>query len=221
MLNDLLKNHRFHPVVPKERQFGRALIVDLSPSSEIWQHVTEQHSFSDEMAQRAVAIEAQVVIGRYNEQRLIYQDTDNFAGQEHRTVHMGIDLGLPALTPIYAPYTAQVHSVANHNNDGDYGPTVILCHQLEGQNFYTLYGHLHWESVKALSIGQTIKTGEAFASIGTPEENGGWAPHLHLQVIKDMGKHHSDYPGVVDPKQLDFYLDNCPDPNLILGREDL
>ncbi|MGB2079834.1 MAG: peptidase M23, partial [Vibrio sp.] len=69
--------------------------------------------------------------------------------------------------------------------------------------------------------GQVIKAGQAFASIGTFDENGGWATHLHFQIIRDLEGRCDDYPGVVDPSQASFYLKNCPNPNLILGRDDL
>ncbi|OEF28179.1 peptidoglycan DD-metalloendopeptidase family protein [Vibrio rumoiensis] len=87
--------------------------------------------------------------------------------------------------------------------------------------FYTLYGHLAASSLNALHIGKTIKEGAVFATIGDVNENGGWASHLHFQIIRDMGEYLNDYPGVVDPNEADFYLKNCPNPNWILGRDDL
>lgn len=220
-LANTLRNHSFHPVIPQELQFGIGLIVDLSPNSDLWRNVTTTHHFADEIARQATAINAQIVIGRYAEQRLIYQDKANFSDSKNRTVHMGIDLGVPALTPVFAPLNGQVHSIANHQGDGDYGPTIILRHQLKGIAFFTLYGHLHQAAHAQLNIGDNIKSGDQFTAVGTTEENGGWAPHLHLQIIDDMGTNTDDYIGVVDPVELDFYTRNCPNPNLILKREDL
>ncbi|SMY33394.1 peptidoglycan DD-metalloendopeptidase family protein [Photobacterium andalusiense] len=216
-----LAAHCFHPVIPPALQFGNGLIVDLSPSSELWKNVTTNHSFADEIVRQATAIDAEIVIGRYAEQRLIYQDKANFSDSQNRTVHIGIDLGVAALTPVFAPLNGTVHSIANHQGDGDYGPTIILRHQLEGITFFTLYGHLHQAAHATLNVGDIITAGEQFTAVGTTAENGGWAPHLHLQIIDNMGSNKDDYIGVVDPAELAFYRNNCPNPNLILKRSDL
>ena len=220
-LISVLQAHQFHAVIPEPLQFGRGLIVDLSPTSALWQSVSANHSFADEIARQSTAMNAQIVIGRYAEQRLIYQDKANFNDSKNRTVHMGIDLGVPSLTPVFAPLDGKIHSMANHQNEGDYGPTIILRHQLKGIDFFTLYGHLHQAAHTQWHVGDHIQAGQQFTAIGTTAENGGWAPHLHLQIIENMGTNTDDYIGVVDPAELDFYLRNCPNPNLILKRSDL
>lgn len=220
-LVQLLTETEFLPLLDRELQFGPALIVDLTATGAIWQRVTPNHSFADEIAQQAQLMNAQMVIGRYAEQRFIYQDKDNFADSQQRTLHLGLDLGVAATTAIYAPLDGSIHSIANHQGDGDYGPTIILHHQLEGYSFYTLYGHLATACLSQHQVGDKIQAGEQFARVGTTQENGGWAPHLHLQIINDMGSYTDDYPGVVDPQEQTFYLNNCPNPNLILKRRDL
>ena len=217
----ILKNHQLHPVLESKYQFGKGLIVDLSPTSDIWNRVNEQHDFSAEIKRQVAEIGAVVEIGRYAEQRMIYQDTDNFLGSESRTLHIGIDLGIPAGNSVFAPLEGEVFGFANHQQQGDYGPTIILRHELEGYVFHTLYGHLAKSSLNNLQRGQFIKAGQAFATIGDSHENGGWASHLHFQIIRDMVEYQNDYPGVVNPIHASFYLKNCPNPNLILKREDL
>lgn len=220
-LESALQQHRCHPVILAELQFGPALIVDLSPSSEIWGKVNAGHDFSAEIKRQVAEIGAVLEIGRYAEQRMIYQDTDSFSDHQSRTLHIGIDLGIPAGNPVFSPLDGEIFGFADHHQQGDYGPTIILRHQLEGHTFHTLYGHLAKSSLTSLDIGQQIKQGEAFATIGHTDENGGWATHLHFQIIKNMDRYQNDYPGVVNPKEANFYLDNCPDPNWILGRNDL
>ena len=39
---------------------------------------------------------------------------------------------------------------------------------------------------------------------------------LHFQVMEEMHGKIGDYPGVVKKEDLDMYLKNCPDPNLLL-----
>ena len=99
---------------------------------------------------------------------------------------------------------------------GNYGPTIILEHQVENLTFYTLYGHLSLDSINKIKIGQQFKKSETIATLGDATVNGDYAPHLHFQIIKDMGVHKGDYPGVCSAADLDFYLKNCPDPNLLL-----
>lgn len=82
--------------------------------------------------------------------------------------------------------------------------------------FYTLYGHLSLDSLDGLEIGTVFKKGEQFATLGDAAINGDYAPHLHFQIIKNIADKFGDYPGVCSKKELPFYLENCPDPNLLL-----
>jgi len=58
--------------------------------------------------------------------------------------------------------------------------------------------------------------GQVIAHFGTEKENGHWPPHLHLQIINEMGNKPGDYPGVCRYSEREKYLANCPDPDLIL-----
>ena len=62
-----------------------------------------------------------------------------------------------------------------------------------------------------------MRKGDVIGEFGIPMENGQWPPHLHFQVIKDMGEGKGDYPGVCKLSEREKYLENCPDPDLILG----
>ena len=50
--------------------------------------------------------------------------------------------------------------------------------------------------------------------MGNRNENGGWVPHLHFQIIKDMMGKAGDFPGVTSEKLLAEFSKNCPDPNV-------
>src|SRR5690606_14730404 len=101
-----------------------------------------------------------VGFGGYNEDRIIYKRSSHFQGEEPRSVHLGVDLWTEAGTPVYAPLDAFVHSFADNQGMGNYGPTIILEHRLENHLFYTLYGHLSRKSLLGLSVGKSIKSGE-------------------------------------------------------------
>ena len=138
-------------------------------------------------------------------------------GAEPRRLHLGIDIWGKPNTALMSPLDGIVHSFAFNNNFGDYGATLILSHYLDGCSFHSLYGHLSLNSIKNLREGQNVKKGDVIGEFGIPMENGQWPPHLHFQIITDMGEWRGDYPGVCKFSEREMYLNNCPDPDLILG----
>jgi peptidoglycan LD-endopeptidase LytH len=136
---------------------------------------------------------------------------------EPRRLHLGIDIWGAAGTKVHAPLGGMVHSFANNDSYGDYGATIILQHQIDMVEFYTLYGHLSIKDIAELRRGQFITRGQTFAHFGAPFENGNWPPHLHFQIIEDIRMKEGDYPGVCKMSEAEKYLKNCPDPDLILN----
>ena len=164
--------------------------------------------------------EAQVAYGGYMEQRGIYQRSPYFnqANPEtERNIHLGLDLWIGTGTPIYAPLSGTLHSFKNNTNYGDYGPTLVLRHTMGDFSFYTLYGHLSKSSLDGKTVGQTFEKGTQIATLGSAEVNGAYPPHLHFQIVRDLKGYTGDYPGVSHIKDLSYYKDNCPDPNLLLN----
>ncbi|GAA4369424.1 hypothetical protein GCM10023185_43000 [Hymenobacter saemangeumensis] len=162
---------------------------------------------------------AAIGVGGYLENRVIYRRSLHFGpGQtvNARSLHLGVDVWMPASTIVQAPLPAVVHSLFDNDNFGDYGPTVILQHELEDQTFYSLYGHLSRLEWRSLSAGQVLQQGEAFATIGPYPENGDWPPHLHFQLIADMQGRYGDFPGVACPEEREKWAELCPDPNIVL-----
>lgn len=156
-------------------------------------------------------------VGGYGEQRVVYDRSSVFAGDEPRTIHLGLDIWTKAGTTILAPLAGLIHSFQVNPVSGDYGPTIILEHSLDEYKFYTLYGHLSTGSLENLKVGQAFQKGDVIAHLGEYYENVHWPPHLHFQIIKDLEGKKGDYPGVAKPSEKSQYLENCPDPNLILG----
>jgi len=156
-------------------------------------------------------------IGRYNENRTIYDHSNLFDGDARRTIHLGIDLWVSPGTEVLCPIKAKVHSFNNNSGNGDYGPTIILEHNLDAVKFYTLYGHLSLDSIENLEVGQIFNVGDVIGKIGNFPVNGNWPPHLHFQIIMDMQGKEGDFPGVASIEERQKYLDLCPNPNLILN----
>ncbi len=161
---------------------------------------------------------AKVAFGGYNEKRNLYKRSTVFnkTDVEERNIHIGVDLWIKAGTQVLAALDGKVHSFQNNTSLGDYGPTIILEHDVDTIKFYTLYGHLSAESLTNLEIGKVFLKGEKIATLGNYPINGDYAPHLHFQIIKNIEEYKGDYPGVCSATTLDYYLNNCPDPNLLL-----
>ncbi|HEX4682750.1 MAG TPA: aminotransferase class III-fold pyridoxal phosphate-dependent enzyme [Gemmatimonadaceae bacterium] len=165
--------------------------------------------------------DVRVSIGQYDEPRLLYVAPEFAIGprptDEHRTIHIGLDLFAVAGTPVYAPLDGAVHAFHDNATMLDYGPVIILRHATDdGAQFFTLYGHLSRESLAGLETGRRVAAGDQIATIGTPDVNVGWTPHLHLQIIVDLLDLGSDFPGVARPTQRRVWTALSPDPNLIV-----
>lgn len=161
---------------------------------------------------------ATVAYGGYGEKRKLYNANELFndGETEERDIHIGLDLWAPAGTPVLAALDGTVHSFDYNAGAGNYGPTIILEHELDGERFYTLYGHLSVESISDLEIGDSFKRGDDIGELGDHSVNGGYAPHLHFQIIINLEDHFGDYPGVCSESVWPHYAANCPDPNLLL-----
>lgn len=218
----------FHPVVIFNPSEQKIAAIDLSKNNPGFTETvfTDTDVFSSYINQKMGFHRAAYLVGGYNEHRNMYRRSELFdkdlssgltESAEPRCIHLGIDIWAAAGTPVFAPLDGMVHSFAFNNHHGDYGATIILVHEIGGIKFHSLYGHLSLADLDSLKRGQPISKGQLFAHFGKPAENGNWPPHLHFQLIIDMGKSEGDYPGVCTVSDSKTYLQNCPNPDLILG----
>lgn len=157
--------------------------------------------------------------GGWGEDRFLYQSSDLFrSGDGHRSIHLGIDIWLPTGTPLFAPIAGTVHSFNDNQHFLDYGPTIITQHEIGGHKFYILYGHLSRSSLTGLQEGRTVRLGDQIATVGESHENGNWPSHVHLQLMRDMGDKHGDFPGVAVPADKMHMLEVCPNPESLFGQ---
>ena len=194
------------------------LWIDLSGSNPALAQldVVNTHAIDAYIQEQLLKNSAAGAIGGYMENRLLYLRSSVFGGTEHRTLHLGIDIWLPAGAPICAVLAGKVHSYADNANFGDYGPTIILEHQEQNLIFYSLYGHLNRTSLMDIYEGMPIEAGQPIALLGNEEENGNWPPHLHFQLMLDLEGRKGDFPGVAAPSHQAYYEQLCPNPNLLL-----
>jgi 4-aminobutyrate aminotransferase-like enzyme/Ser/Thr protein kinase RdoA (MazF antagonist) len=217
---------RFAPLTGHDLRTTPVLGLDLSAGSPLVSSDPADNAAEpfgrrvfDAMREANVSVGA----GGYDEARLIYASDAYATGavtDERRTVHIGLDLTLPAGSPLHAPLDGVVHGFEDAATRLDYGPVIVLKHEVPGADpvpFYTLYGHLDRPSLAGLAIGQRIAAGERFAAIGAPPENGDWWPHVHFQIVTDMLDVACNVNGVAPHSQRQTWLSLSPDPNLILG----
>jgi murein DD-endopeptidase MepM/ murein hydrolase activator NlpD len=229
LANILAKNRQhFHPVVPFDPATDKLLQLDFTAANKELNEdiITYTKHFAWYIQQKLEAGDYTYGIGGYNEDRVLYKRSKHFngegvagdtEGQGNRSIHLGIDIWGPSGTIVYAPLGGMVHSVGYNDAFADYGATIVLLHQIDTISFHTLYGHVSMDDIAALQEGQYISRGEVLAHFGEPHENGDWPPHLHFQVIEDMQEKKGDYPGVCAVNDREKYLQNCPDPNLVLN----
>ena len=152
--------------------------------------------------------------GRWGERREVYANElfSSESSSAMRDVHLGVDVFCAAGTEIVAPIDGRVSIKANNAQELDYGPLLIVEHRTaDGQNFFSLYGHLSADSIEHIRPGDAIAAGERLARVGSPPENGNWPPHLHFQLVVDLLGMGSDFPGVAFPQQK-FWLEISPCP---------
>ncbi|WP_273567462.1 aminotransferase class III-fold pyridoxal phosphate-dependent enzyme [Maribacter halichondriae] len=166
-----------------------------------------------------------IIAGGYLEPRPLYTSTEydkiGNNGRESRTVHLGIDFWLPAQTPVHALFDGEVVIAVNDEGDKEYGGLIVLKHQIDNMEFYSLYGHLAVASATGKEIGQQIKKGARIGHLGNYPENGNWAPHLHFQLMHSLLGYTKDFPGVAYFNQIGVWKGLCPDPNILFKDESL
>jgi len=220
-LENFIKDHpgEIGKVVDFDRKADRLFQFDFTAANTELnpEDVNNTGKFSAWVKKRLEDHNARYGIGGYMEHRTLYARSELFNTEdEPRRLHLGVDIWAGAGTPVYAPLKACIHSYADNDNFGDYGPTIILKHELDGLELYSLYGHLNRESLAGLSVNDLIEKGQQIAVFGNQDENGHWPPHLHFQLMFDMEGCYGDYPGVGRYSQKDKYLLNILDPELIL-----
>jgi murein DD-endopeptidase MepM/ murein hydrolase activator NlpD len=179
--------------------------------------VADTPKFSAWVNQKLDENNARYGIGGYMEHRTLYARSAHFdTDGEPRRLHLGIDIWAEAGTPVYSPLPATIHSYHDNDNFGDYGATIILMNHLVGFPLYSLYGHLSRKSLEGLYVGKPVELNQKIGELGDETENGHWPPHLHYQLMLDIGEARGDYPGVGQFSKKKEWLKNIPDPNLLL-----
>ncbi len=94
-------------------------------------------------------------------------------------IHLGTDYIVPAGTKVALTENAVLRGIIYDYSWGGWGKMVLFS--LRNDSLYLLYGHL--KKLPKLKIGQKYKADKIIGVVGKPKENGGWFPHLHVQLM--------------------------------------
>jgi len=86
----------------------------------------------------------------------------------------------------------------------------------EAGRIYVLLGHLSAASLQRSPVGRRFRRGEVLGWLGDHDENGGWPPHVHVQLSRARPLE-PDLPGAVALSDREAALRLYPDPRRVLG----
>ncbi len=92
--------------------------------------------------------------------------------------HRGVDLTPGAGAEIHAVAGGTVRIATEAG--GDYGVTVVIDHNINGELVSTRYGHMQYGSLN-VEVGDTVEAGEVVGKVGSTGKSTG--AHLHLEVL--------------------------------------
>ncbi|MDJ1160000.1 aminotransferase class III-fold pyridoxal phosphate-dependent enzyme [Chelatococcus sp. SYSU_G07232] len=155
-------------------------------------------------------------LGPHGEKRTVYTAPffrSALIDGARRDLHLGLDVFAPAGTPLYTPLAAKVVAATVNPAPQDYGGLLLLEHEPEpGLRFQTLWGHLDHASVRERRVGEELPAGAFVARLGDYAENGGWVPHLHLQLVASPYDDASIIPGVGEEAFREVWAELFPAP---------
>lgn len=107
----------------------------------------------------------------------------SYLDAEKKYLHVGLDLNVPTNTRVAVDLEAEVIRVDDDQDmNGGWGPRVIVKPTKDLINpVVLLFAHLSRET--RCKVGDVLKAGQVFTSVGKAPENGNWYPHVHVQAI--------------------------------------
>lgn len=199
-----------HPVFPSLT--GEPYILDLSSDSPLLSlpgaqdQRTFQKILDQEMSDYSWGLSS------YLEDRRTFLSDCPQMVKEKRFYHLGLDVIVPAQTPLHAPLKATVYDSGYEEGKGNYGGYVTLHHNdIPGDPFYSVFGHLRRDSLP--TVGTILHAGDRFAETGDFEENGEWFYHTHIQILTQKGLQEGmQFKGYCSEEMLKEIESLCPHP---------
>jgi murein DD-endopeptidase MepM/ murein hydrolase activator NlpD len=104
-------------------------------------------------------------------------------GKKEQLVHLGLDINhLPVGQKVASLTDGRIiHILKDFSSQTGWGGRVLI-QTFSKPPLYIMYAHL---SENLPSVGTLVSAGSVIGFIGDPKINGGWFPHLHLQVMTE------------------------------------
>ncbi|MFA5916670.1 MAG: M23 family metallopeptidase [Candidatus Gracilibacteria bacterium] len=215
----LNKNIDIFPIFGnKLKTIGFALMNDNSKFMEELKdyEIKDQKLFNNQILKES---SSDIIISGYLEKRLRLIGVLGCKQmvEQERYYHLGLDLSIRKGTSVFAPLPGIIYKVGYEEGDGNYGGYIILKHNIDGNIFYSFYGHLSYKNI-FVNEGKIINPGDKLGIIGDFNENGGYFHHLHLQVITKLGKINGFFSkGYCTKIQCEDIYKYTPDPTFLFN----
>lgn len=115
-----------------------------------------------------------------------------------KAIHYGVDFTVPEGTSVHIPVDGKLIDIfIDKDQDGGWGGRLTLKPKR-----LSSFGHLEVDKTK-----ENYVAGDVIGKIAPPETNGGWWPHLHVQLMKNFDKSVDGYGSFYEGVEKDFI---CP-----------
>jgi 4-aminobutyrate aminotransferase-like enzyme/Ser/Thr protein kinase RdoA (MazF antagonist) len=160
-------------------------------------------------------------IGPWGEDRPVYTAAafaSTLVTGQRRSLHLGLDLFLDAGSHVRTPLPGRVVDIYVSDLPLDYGHAILLEHNPAPEiTFFSLWGHLSANTAKLRKLGEELKAGDIVGQMGSNKENGGWQPHVHLQLIAYRPAKAADVIGAGEPGYRAIWAELFPDAAAFAG----
>ena len=96
-----------------------------------------------------------------------------------QALHLGIDYTVPEGSAVHLPCNCSLHS-AIHDPDQNFGWGGKAIFLVRPETF-VIFGHI--DLIGLHRPGEQYHAGDLIGRVAPPARNGGWDPHLHLQMV--------------------------------------
>jgi hypothetical protein len=125
--------------------------------------------------------------------------------KDGKTTHVGVDYNVPAGTLVRLPQAGRLIMVEEDpDQDGGWGTRLIF----KIGDLFVTFAHL-W--MPCGTVGSNYQAGYPFAEVANHKFNGGWFPHLHLQVQRKFEPYKDGYQLYTDELEVEY-----PNPESVL-----
>ncbi len=200
------------PRISKEATWNKALDWDtIMPKRSQFLNPERKERLS-ENAKRILS--ADVLYGGWMEDRSFLWRGSYMEPSKFR--HLGTDFVAPAGTRVCIDESAILVQVYDDTPEIEGWGTRLLFKLWDYPDIHLVFGHLAPMNRVEWRLGTTYDPGATIGHLGTPEQNGGWSSHLHVQAILGDVQEYLNNPASLDGygelSDLEGLAKRFPDP---------